>query len=138
MTIKEIKELKKIDRLFEKFELLDEDNRYISKLEIPDGEIRVLGISFVDYDKIIEIYKNLWPDISSNNFLRSITLVIVNELDLNKFFSKKDNPKLDFLVIREDTFYELKMLNKYLIEIFTSKEDRDYKEPEIEYIKIRM
>lgn len=138
MIVKEIKELRKIDRLFEKFEFLDEDNRYVSKLDIPDDKIRVLGIDFVEYDKIIEIYKSLLPNISSNNFLRSITLVIVNELDLNKFFSKKDNPKLDFLIIREDTFYELKMLNKYLIEIFTSKEDKDYKEPEIEYIKIRI
>lgn len=111
-------EVEKINRIFEKFELLDKDNKYIDKLDIPENKIKILGIDFKNYEKIIMLYKKLLLKNSDNNFLRSIISNILNELCLNEIFHKQENPELNFLIMRNDTFNELKILNKYLIEIF--------------------
>lgn len=132
------KDVEEINKIFEKFELLDKDNNYIDKLDIPENKIKILGIDFKNYKKIIRLYEKILLKNSDNNFLRSIILSILNELCLNKIFHKQENSELDFLIMRNDIFNELKILNKYLIEIFDYQSKDAYKKPKLEYIKIKI
>lgn len=63
------KDVEEINKIFEKFELLDKDNNYIDKLDISENKIKILGIDFKNYEKIIRLYEKLLLKNSELNFL---------------------------------------------------------------------
>lgn len=109
-----IEGLKEIDRLLGTFEYLDKENGFQSIVEIPEGHIKVLGVSFETFKEIQNKYEYLYSLKIPNYFIRKIIAIILDELVSIRTTSIRDNLHLDFIVVREDTYLELKEVNTCL------------------------
>jgi len=106
--------LKEINKLLNTFEYLDKENGFQSIAEIPEGHIRVLGANFETFKEIENKYEYLYSLKIPNYFIRKIIAIILDELVSIRTTSLRDNIHLDFIVVREDVYLELKEVNTCL------------------------
>jgi len=109
-----IEGLKEINGLLDTFEYLDKENGFQSIVKIPEGHIKVLGADFETFKKIENKYEYLYSLKIPNYFIRKIIAIILDELVSIRTTSIRDNVHLDFIVVREDTYLELKEVNTCL------------------------